>query len=51
LIVYQLGSWISGADFNLWTGIALSFVAVLIWLLFRPAPRKRASLQNSKAEA
>lgn len=51
LIVYQLGSWISGADFNLWTGIALSFVAVLIWLLFRPAPRKRATLQNSKAEA
>ena len=38
LIVYQLGSVLTGGAFGIWTIIALILLAVLLFLLFRPDP-------------
>ena len=40
LIVYQLGSVLTGGAFGIWTIIALILLAVLLFLLFRPDPYK-----------
>ncbi len=46
LMVYQLGMWLRGAVFSLWTAIALLMVGLLLWLVFRPAPKAIASRRN-----
>lgn len=50
LIVYQVGGWLTSGVFTLWTAIALSLTAILIFLLLRPQAGRKVSLQNSKAE-
>lgn len=49
MIVYQLGTYITGGGFSAGTAAALLLLAGLIFLLFRPNPYKNKILQ-SKAE-
>jgi len=49
LMVFQLGTWLQGGVFGLWTGIALALLGVVLWLIFRPTPRPAGSLKRAKA--
>lgn len=51
LIVYQLGIWSQGNRFSLGTGVALTVVAALLWLIFRPIPAVSGTLRQVKAGA
>jgi ferrous iron transport protein B len=51
LMVYQLGVWMRGGEFTLWTGIALVISVVVMWLIFRPSPRAGGRLKSAKAAA
>ncbi|HIV51548.1 MAG TPA: ferrous iron transport protein B [Candidatus Faecalibacterium intestinipullorum] len=52
MIAYQLGGLITGeAVFSLWTVAALAVLAVLLWLLFRPAPKVREEVRFRAAKS
>ena len=52
MIAYQLGGLITGeAVFSLWTVVALAVLAVLLWLLFRPAPKVREEVRFQAAKS
>ena len=52
MIAYQLGGLITGeAAFSLWTVAALAVLAVLLWLLFRPAPKVREEVRFRAAKS
>lgn len=40
LMIYQIGSLFSGAGFEIWTAVAFALLAIFLWLLFRPAPKR-----------
>ncbi|MFR2886070.1 MAG: ferrous iron transporter B, partial [Merdibacter sp.] len=40
LIVYQIGSLMTGGAFGIWSAIAIVLLVVLLFLLFRPDPYK-----------
>jgi len=50
LIVYQVGMWVQGNGFSFWTGVALALVALILWMLFRPAPKMDSTVKPVKAE-
>ncbi|MGE4549134.1 MAG: ferrous iron transport protein B [Intestinibacillus sp.] len=41
LIVYQIGSLVTGGAFTVWSGVAIVLVLLLLYLLFRPNPYKK----------
>lgn len=43
LIVYQIGTFASGGTFSIGTAVAMLLVALLLYLLFRPARRRGGS--------
>ena len=49
LIVYQLGSVLTGGAFGIWTIIALILLAVLLFLLFRPDPYKNQKVYSRRS--
>lgn len=49
LIVYQLGSVLTGGAFSIWTIIALILLAVLLFLLFRPDPYKNQKVYSRRS--
>ena len=49
LIVYQLGSVLTGGAFGIWTIIALILLAVLLFLLFRPDPYKNQKVYSHRS--
>lgn len=49
LIVYQLGSVLTGGTFGVWTIIALILLAVLLFLLFRPDPYKNQKVYSRRS--
>jgi ferrous iron transport protein B len=49
LIVYQLGTWLQGGVFTLWTGITLAVTGVVLWLIFRPSPQADGRLKRARA--
>lgn len=49
LIVYQLGSVLTGGAFGIWTIIALILLAVLLFLLFRPNPYKNQKVYSRRS--
>jgi ferrous iron transport protein B len=49
LMVYQLGTWLQGGAFSVWTGIALALLGLMLWLLFRPSPKAVGSLKQANA--
>ena len=52
MIAYQLGGLITGeAVFSLWTVAALAVLAVLLWMLFRPAPKVREEVRFRAAKS
>ena len=52
MIAYQLGGLITGeAAFSLWTVAALAVLAVLLWMLFRPAPKVREEVRFRAAKS
>ena len=52
MIAYQLGGLVTGeAAFSLWTVVALAVLAVLLWLLFRPAPKVREEVRFRAAKS
>ena len=52
MIAYQLGGLVTGeAVFSLWTVAALAVLAVLLWLLFRPAPKVREEVRFQAAKS
>jgi ferrous iron transport protein B len=51
LMVYQLGTWLQGGEFTLWTGITLAVTGVVLWLIFRPSPQADGRLKRAKAGA
>ncbi len=48
LIVYQLGIWFQGNAFSLGTGLALSLLGVMLWMIFKPSPYPRRTLSPEK---
>jgi ferrous iron transport protein B len=50
LIVYQIGIWSQGNKFSLGTGVALTVMIVLLWLIFRPSPQVYGKLKQARAE-
>ncbi len=52
MIAYQLGGLITGeAVFSLWTVAALAVLALLLWMLFRPAPKVREEVRFRAAKS
>ena len=52
MIAYQLGGLITGeAVFSRWTVAALAVLAVLLWMLFRPAPKVREEVRFRAAKS
>lgn len=49
LIVYQLGSVLTGGAFGIWTIIALILLAVMLFLLFRPDPYKNQKVYSRRS--
>lgn len=49
LIVYQLGSVLTGGAFGVWTIIALILLAVMLFLLFRPDPYKNQKVYSRRS--
>ena len=49
MIVYQLGSVLTGGAFGIWTIIALILLAVLLFLLFRPDPYKNQKVYSRRS--
>ena len=49
LIVYQLGSVLTGGAFGIWTIIALILLVVLLFLLFRPDPYKNQKVYSRRS--
>ena len=49
LIVYQLGSVLTGGAFGIWTIIALILLAALLFLLFRPDPYKNQKVYSRRS--
>jgi ferrous iron transport protein B len=49
LMVYQLGTWLQGGVFTLWTGITLAVTGVVLWLIFRPSPQADGRLKRARA--
>jgi ferrous iron transport protein B len=49
LMVYQLGTWLQGGEFTLWTGITLAVTGVVLWLIFRPSPQAGGRLKRARA--
>lgn len=49
LIVYQLGSVLTGGAFGIWTIIALILLTVLLFLLFRPDPYKNQKVYSRRS--
>lgn len=49
LMVYQIGTWVQGGAFSVWTGIALAIAAMILWMLFRPAPKVSGGLKRAGA--
>jgi ferrous iron transport protein B len=48
LIFYQLGIWFQGNAFSLGTGLALSLLGVMLWMIFKPSPYPRRTLSPEK---
>lgn len=44
LIVYQLGMFIGGHGFGLWTAVAIASLTALVYLVVRPAPKVEESV-------
>ncbi len=40
LIVYQIGTFIAGGGFGIWTAVAFVLLAAMLYMLFRPDPYK-----------
>ncbi|MCQ2506998.1 MAG: ferrous iron transport protein B [Lachnospiraceae bacterium] len=40
LIIYQMGSFFAGKGFNVWTGIAILLILLIVFLVARPVRRK-----------
>ena len=36
LVIFQIGTWLQ-TGFSFWTGIALGYIALVLWLMLRPA--------------
>lgn len=51
LMIYQFGLLFSGAGFTIGTGAAVIILALLLFLLFRPDPDRRAALKRRSASA
>jgi ferrous iron transport protein B len=51
LMVYQLGTWLQGGVFTLWTGITLALIGAVLWLILRPSPKVSGPLKRAKAGA
>ena len=49
LIVYQIGSLMTGGAFGIWSAIAIVLLAVLLFLLFRPDPYKNQKVYARRA--
>ena len=49
MIVYQLGSVLTGGAFGIWTIIALILLAVMLFLLFRPDPYKNQKVYSRRS--
>ena len=49
LVVYQLGTWLQGGAFSVGTGTAIGLFVIVLWLIFRPAPKKGSRLKSVKA--
>ncbi len=52
LIVYQLGSWLFyGASFGLGQIVAIILIAIMLYFIFRPAPKEHVNTQTSVSNA
>ena len=52
LMIYQLGSFVTGGGFGLGTAVAIALLAAFVWLLVRPdpnAPRRLARTAAARA--
>ena len=54
LMIYQLGSFVTGGGFGLGTAVAIALLAAFVWLLVRPdpnAPRRLARTAAARANS
>ena len=51
LMVFQIGSWLQAGAFSAGTGIAIGLLMMVLWLIFRPAPKAGGRLKSAKAGA
>ena len=47
LVIFQIGTWLQ-TGFSFWTGIALGYIALVLWLMLRPAPTARRARMAKK---
>ena len=50
LVIFQIGTWLQ-TGFSFWTGIALGYIALVLWLMLRPAPTAERAPRIAKKEA
>ena len=51
LMVFQIGSWLQTGAFSAGTGIAIGLLMMVLWLIFRPAPKAGSRLKSAKVGA
>jgi len=51
LMVFQIGSWLQTGAFSVGTGISLALLGMVLWLIFRPAPKAGGRLKSAKVGA
>ena len=49
LCIYQIGTFLMGGAFGIWTAIAFVLAAVILFLLFRPDPYKNQKVYSRRS--
>ena len=51
LMVFQIGSLLQTGAFSVGTGISLALLGMVLWLIFRSAPKAGGRLKSAKVGA